>query len=172
MDIEKTNHWLTLVTNVGVLIGIGLLVYELNQNTNLMRAEMHAMRAEAKATRQMEQANSGEVTRIMFEARSAGFPGNSEALDALTPLDRFRYSAFISGLNETVQNWHYQCQEDLLDDELCQSGYESMARSLLQTSHGLGIDFTANRPSFVADLRRIGNEAGLPVPDEDGRWPQ
>ena len=54
MDIEKTNHWLTLVTNVGVLIGIGLLVYELNQNTNLMRAEMHAMRAEAKATRQME----------------------------------------------------------------------------------------------------------------------
>jgi hypothetical protein len=165
MDIEKTNHWLTLVTKVGVLTGIGLLVYELNQNTNLMRAE-------AKATRQMEQANSGEVTRIMFEARSAGFPGNSEALDVLTPLDRFRYTAFTGGLMETVQNWHYQCQEDLLDDELCQSGYESMARSLLQTSHGLGIDFTANRPSFVADLRRIGNEAGLPVPDEDGRWPQ
>ena len=172
MDIEKTNHWLTLVTNVGVLIGIALLVYELNQNTNLMRAEMHAMRAEAKATRQMEQANSGEVTRIMFEARSAGFPGTSGALDVLTPLDRFRLATFTGGLAETVQNWHYQCQEELLDDELCQSGYESMARSLLRTSRGLGIDFTANRPSFVADLRRLGKEAGIPVPDEDGRWPQ
>ena len=172
MDIEKTNHWLTLVTNVGVLIGIALLVYELNQNTNLMRAEMHAMRAEAKATRQMEQANSGEITRIMFEARSGGFPQNSEALDVLTPLDRFRYATFTGGLAETVQNWHYQCQEELLDDELCQSGYESMAISLLRTSRGLGIDFTANRPSFVADLRRLGKEAGIPVPDEDGRWPQ
>jgi len=172
MDIEKTNHWLTLVTNVGVLIGIALLVYELNQNTNLMRAEMHAMRAEAKATRQMEQANSGEITRIMFEARSGGFPQNSEALSVLTPLDRFRLATFTGGLAETVQNWHYQCQEELLDDELCQSGYESMARSLLRTSRGLGIDFTANRPSFVADLRRLGKEAGIPVPDEDGRWPQ
>ena len=172
MDIEKTNHWLTLVTNVGVLIGIALLVYELNQNTNLMRAEMHAMRAEAKATRQMEQANSGEITRIMFEARSGGFPQNSEALDVLTPLDRFRLATFTGGLAETVQNWHYQCQEELLDDELCQSGYESMARSLLRTSRGLGIDFTANRPSFVADLRRLGKEAGIPVPDGDGRWPQ
>lgn len=172
MDIEKTNHWLTLVTNVGVLIGIALLVYELNQNTNLMRAEMHAMRAEAKATRQMEQANSGEITRIMFEARSGGFPQNSEALDVLTPLDRFRLATFTGGLAETVQNWHYQCQEELLDDELCQSGYESMARSLLRTLRGLGIDFTANRPSFVADLRRLGKEAGIPVPDEDGRWPQ
>jgi len=172
MDIEKTNHWLTLVTNVGVLIGIALLVYELNQNTNLMRAEMHAMRAEAKATRQMEQANSGEITRIMFEARSGGFPQNSEALSVLTPLDRFRLATFTGGLAETVQNWHYQCQEELLDDELCQSGYESMARSLLRTSRGLGIDFTANRPSFVADLRRLGKEAGIPVPDGDGRWPQ
>jgi len=31
-----------------------------------MRAEMPAMRAEAKATRQMDQANSGEMVRIMY----------------------------------------------------------------------------------------------------------
>ena len=171
MDIEKANHWLTPLTNIGVLIGIVLLVFELNQNSDLMRAEMHAMRAEAKASRQMDQANSGEMVRIMHQAYSAGFPSNEEAIEQLTPLDRYRFLAFASGLTEAVQNWHYQCQQGFLDEELCRSGYEYQARGLLGMARGLDADFTATRPSFIADLRRIAREAGMPVPNEDGSWP-
>lgn len=172
MDIEKANHWLTLITNIGVLVGIGLLVLELNQNSSLMRAEMHAMRAEAKATRQIEQANSGEMIRILHTIYAAGFPENPGSLDALDGEDLFRLSAFIAGINEVVQNWHFQCQQGLLDVEICGAGYESQVRYLIAMSKGLGLDFRNNRPSFIADLRRIGEEAGMPVPDEDGRWPQ
>jgi len=170
MNADKVNQWLSLLTNIGVLIGIGLLVFEINQNADLMRAEMHAMRAEAKATRQMEMANSGEMVRVMSAANAAGFPRNPEALDALTPEDRLRYASFVAGLTETVQNWHYQCQQDLLDEELCRASYEPMAKGLLVSAHAMGADFTTNRPSFVSDLRRLAKDAGLPVPNEDGSW--
>jgi hypothetical protein len=170
LNVDKTSQWLSIITNIGVLIGILLLVLELNQNTALMRAEMHAVRAEAKANRQIDLANSGEISRIMFEAFAAGFPQDQEALGVLTPEDRFRLVGFLGGLVETVQNWHYQCQQKLLDDELCRSGYESQAVSLITLTHAAGIDFSDRRASFIADLRRLAAEAGLPVPNEDGTW--
>ena len=33
MNLEKVNHWLTLLANVGVLVGIVFLVIEVRQNT-------------------------------------------------------------------------------------------------------------------------------------------
>jgi hypothetical protein len=170
VNLKQLDRWVSLATNVGVLVGIVLLVLELNQNTNLMRAEMHAMRAEAKASRQMEQANSGEIVRILYEASAAGFPQDPKGLDVLAPEDRYRFTAFLAGLSEAVQNWHYQCQQELLDEELCRSGYENQARGLIVWSHALDMDFSASRPSFVADLRRLATESGLPVPSEDGTW--
>lgn len=170
VNLKQLDRWVSLATNVGVLVGIALLVLELNQNTNLMRAEMHAMRAEAKATRQMEQANSGEMVRIMYEASAAGFPQDPDGLDALAPVDRYRFAAFVAGLSETVQNWHYQCHQELLDEELCRTGYESQARGLIIWSHAMNMDFSASRPSFVADLRRLATNSDLPVPNEDGTW--
>lgn len=170
MNMDQLNKWLSLLTNVGVLVGIALLVLELNQNTGLMRAEMHSMRAEAKATRQMDQANSGEMLRIMYEAGAAGFPQSPDGLDVLTPEDRYRFSSFLAGLSEAIQNWHYQCQQGFLDEELCNSGYESQARSLIVSLRAMGMDFSASRPSFIADLRRLATEADLPVPNDDGTW--
>lgn len=40
MDADKVNRWLTLGANFGVLAGIGLLVYEINQATLTTRADM------------------------------------------------------------------------------------------------------------------------------------
>lgn len=172
MKLKQLNRWMALLTNAGVIVGIALLVYELNQNSALMRAEMHALRAEAKASRQMDLANSGEVSRIMLSAFQAGFPQNPDSLSTLSPEDRFRMTGFLSGLTETVQNWHYQCVQEFLDQELCQSGYETEARRLIRMVHGAGIDFSSSRASFIADLRRIAAESELPVPNDDGTWRQ
>ena len=40
MDSDQLNRWLTLAANVGVLIGILLLIFELNQNREMMRAQI------------------------------------------------------------------------------------------------------------------------------------
>jgi hypothetical protein len=39
MDSDRLNRWLTLGANVGVLVGIILLVFELSQNREMMRAQ-------------------------------------------------------------------------------------------------------------------------------------
>ncbi len=45
MDSGKVNQMLTLGANFGVLIGIILILIELNQNADLMRAQMTQERA-------------------------------------------------------------------------------------------------------------------------------
>ena len=46
------------------------------------------------------------------------------------------------------------------------------ARSLIVQSHATGDSLGNMRRSFIADLRRIAMEEGLPVPNEDGTWPE
>ena len=41
MSIDKLNSWLTLAANVGVLVGIFFLAYELQQNTNVARSSAY-----------------------------------------------------------------------------------------------------------------------------------
>ena len=36
MTVETVNRWLTLAANVGVLVGIAVLVVEINQSTQAM----------------------------------------------------------------------------------------------------------------------------------------
>lgn len=166
------NQWLTLLTNIGVLVGIGLLIYELNQNTALTRAEIHAMRAEAKTERQMFLANGGDIASIAAKLFDAGYPRDSGAMSRLSAEEAFRFRIFIEGFKEAVANWHFQCQQGLLDEELCETGYRQEVRSLIVQANATGVDLTNLRPSFVADVRRIASESNLPVPSEDGSWPE
>jgi hypothetical protein len=39
MNPDSLNRWLTLGANVGVLVGLLLLVFELNQNRDMIRAQ-------------------------------------------------------------------------------------------------------------------------------------
>ena len=40
MKLDSTHQWLGLAANVGVLIGLFILIYELNQNRTLPQAEL------------------------------------------------------------------------------------------------------------------------------------
>ena len=41
MTADSLSRWLTFSANVGVVIGLVLLVAELNQNSELVRAQIH-----------------------------------------------------------------------------------------------------------------------------------
>jgi len=101
-----------------------------------------------------------------------GFPGNPAGLAALTPEERFRYGIFLEGLKEAIGNWHYQCQQDLLDRELCDTGYRTEVMFLLPVLKSMGSNLSNMRRSFIADARKIAEDEGLPVPNEDGTWPR
>ena len=48
MDADNLNKWLTLVANIGVVIGLVLLIYEIRQNSELVRAQIHQARSDSK----------------------------------------------------------------------------------------------------------------------------
>ena len=56
MDSNRLDRWLTLDANVGVLIGLGLVSYELVQNRELMRAQTRDQIATALVGLQIETA--------------------------------------------------------------------------------------------------------------------
>ena len=47
MNADSVNKWLTLSTNIGVVIGLVLLLVELDQNADLVRAQIHQARSDA-----------------------------------------------------------------------------------------------------------------------------
>ena len=46
MNTEKLNRWLTLVASFGVVVGLVLLIIETRQNTDVVKAQIHQLRAE------------------------------------------------------------------------------------------------------------------------------
>ena len=100
MNSEKINSWLSLLANIGVVVGLVLLIIELNQNTEQMRAQMNQMRAESAAAQQHAYFNSEYIPAIVTKVRNG---------DELTPEEQRRYSSYIRSLNRIQDNnlWQY-----------------------------------------------------------------
>lgn len=113
MNFEKLNRWLTLGANLGVFVGLILLIAEMEQNSNLMRAQTHSARAQAKAGRQMDMANNGVLNTIRAKAADAGFPNDPNALVNTTTEEILRLRDFYNARIDMIANWHFQCQQGL-----------------------------------------------------------
>jgi hypothetical protein len=71
MDSDRVNKWLTLAANTGVLVGIVLILIELNQNSELMRAQLTQARADNVLATYREQMLSPEWLSIRAKRRAA-----------------------------------------------------------------------------------------------------
>ncbi len=47
MNSDNVNKWLTLSANIGVVFGLILLLVELDQNSDLLRSQIHQSRSDA-----------------------------------------------------------------------------------------------------------------------------
>jgi hypothetical protein len=50
MKLESTTQWFTLIANVAVLVGIIFLAYELQQNNELLEAEIRTIRHDVRSS--------------------------------------------------------------------------------------------------------------------------
>ncbi len=44
MNLEKTSRWITIVGNAGLLIGVALVIFQINQNSELVREQLDQSR--------------------------------------------------------------------------------------------------------------------------------
>ena len=174
MDPDKTNRWLTLVANIGVLIGLIVLIFELSQNTEMMRAQMHSDAMSIRTANRFAEANSGEYARILAKLEDASGTTSMNLamapLDSLTTEERMRLRLRMIGLRDDLANLFYQCQEGFLDTEFCEYRLPNQISGMLRQWHTLKVRIIGQRPSFLAEIQRIAKEEGLPAPNDQGQW--
>ena len=88
--MEKLNHWLALIGNLGVIAGIFFLAYEIQANTNAVRSTTYQAFNESSFSWADSEIENVAATAKIYE---------SESLDELTaeqrlPLNRILFKAF------------------------------------------------------------------------------
>jgi len=75
MKLRNANEWLTLIANFGVVIGLAMLVLELNYTTRLAETEAYVERTRAIGDHFTQLALSGDLTALARIIEPAGARG-------------------------------------------------------------------------------------------------
>ena len=170
MTSEKLNSWLALGANIGVLIGLIVLIVEIDQNTDMMRGQMLDSRTQSQADRRAQNYadDLNEVRTRLIE--NGLWPITRDKANELTVHESLVLSDWFAIQLLSIANDFYQCQEGYLDDETCNATFTTANEFLILGMHAVDRDMRRHRPSFIAEMRRLSAEAGLPVINEDGTW--
>jgi hypothetical protein len=86
--LDRVNPWMALITNIGVLLGVILLLVELQQNTTAIKSQTEYANISEWIALSREYALSPDLVEIVLR-------GN-EGLENLTPEEHARYFHYLS----------------------------------------------------------------------------
>ena len=160
---DRVNQWLALGANVGVLIGLILLIVELNQNSDLLRAQIHQSRADNFESFMVEYADTEQMLPTMVKFRAAGGPRDVSALEQLDPVEKERIRQYFNGRVAGYDNLYYQYRNGFLDEDF----YSVRVVNTIKAWGKVWIELGLIRPgaenprvtkSFAAEFERIMSE--------------
>jgi len=161
MDRDRVNRWLSLSANIGVVIGIVLLILEINQNTEMMRAQMTQARAENLLDRYRDEIHSDYWAEILAKRRVA--KSIDEWALSLTPVEYERVWTY------QLFQWHYlqaqysQYRSGYLEEEIWRRSTQSDARRFMQTWPFFNFNYEGADPNFRQFLDQVAVENRLPT---------
>ena len=109
MDTTKWNDWLTLVANFGVVIGLGMLIFELKHASDLAEVSAYQTRMTEISETAKALALSEDLADIYERMLSDGFA-------SLTPVEQRRVRSWELGVTVRMQAQFYQYQRGFLDE--------------------------------------------------------
>ena len=107
MDSDRLNRWLTLGANVGVLIGIILLIVELDQNREAIQAQTRS---------NLSQGIVDHLSLIASNSQLASLRRRIDAGEKATVNEQYQYQELTRALVRYWENVHYQYRQGLYDD--------------------------------------------------------
>jgi len=160
MDGDKVNRWLTLSANIGVLIGIILILAELNQNADLMRAQMTQARDDNVMQTYRDMMLSDHWVEIRAKGRAA--PSTDAWIKSLSPVEyeRVWYRQLMD--YHDLRTQFYQYQSGYLDEQIWRSLSREQARRFMQCQPYFTFSEGVNDSQFDEFLNEIARESGLP----------
>ena len=161
MDAGKVNRWLTLGANLGVLVGIILILIELNQNADLMRAQM----TQARGDNVLETYRDLMALDGWLEIRAKQRAANStkEWIDSLSPTEYERawYRELIDFHDLRTQFFQYK--SGYLDERIWETSARSQARRHMERRPYFQFEASNADEEFYEYLNNVARESGLPA---------
>jgi len=154
MNAEKVNRWLTLGANIGVVIGLLLLIVEIGQNTEMMRAQINQSRTDTALSAQQAAYNSDYIPTLVAK-HDSGEPFSDEEM--------VRYSSYFRAGNRNQDNNLWQYNQGFLGENIPRS-IRGFARGFIggseigittwdRTKYSYTDEYIAFVEEAIADLR-------------------
>ena len=108
MDSDRLNRWLALAANIGVLLGVIFVAFELRQNTEL-----------AKANTRQEIAHDSFLPALTI-ASDEGLAAalvKSESGEELSPVERQRLVTLVYATHVIYENVYFQYRSGFLTED-------------------------------------------------------
>ena len=180
MDSDRLNRWLTLVANIGVLIGLALLVIEIRQSNLLALAEIEQTRSDSLLQWRREWVTDDHIVPMLLERtsilpRDKFMPLNiaerqaaiETMLNELDPSTRMRMRFFLNTSFWDYENLHAQYRRGLISEEYWT---ERVVAGILQDAPAWkaanGGSLLVGRQEFIDEVERLLEE------NPSGRPPQ
>jgi hypothetical protein len=146
MNLNKVNHWLTLLANIGVLAGIVFLAIEIRNSSNAVTAQMQDSIADGFTTLNMATINDPQVGVTMVIGMKQP--------DRLSDTEAIRFSMYLRALFNQYIRVHGMYKIGLLDE----SHWALYAReaATIMSSPGGKLHWAVNEmnPEFREDVER------------------
>ena len=172
MNLDNLNKRLALSANLGILIGLVLLIYEIRQNSQLMRAQINMDRATSAIETRINVANGGAIATIQSRLYEEveGFPMAVGWSTELPPEESQRYRFWVTANLLQLSNDWYQCGEGLVEAETCQREVSDRMLQYFYRFYEFGIDFSRQPQDFINEMQEISRREGLLGINDDGTW--
>ena len=152
MDSNQLNRWLRLAAQVGTIVGIFLVIYELNQNRELMKSRIRNDLTAGIVTLQQGVSENSQLADVIARAVAG---------QKLTPGEALQFGNQLSAIYRYWENVHYQYRAGLFDE--AEFSTQKRAWDLLLNDNAANVRHwcsTRNMysPEFVVEINMLLNK--------------
>lgn len=161
MESDRVTRWLTIGANLGVLVGLLLLIAELAQNRDMMRAQIRHELAVGIVDLLQTPANNDQLADVLFRGVSG---------EDLTPTELFQFELRTNALLRYWEDVHYQYRVGLYDDSEFERQRDAWKASLARS--GLAVDYWCRvrllySPDFAREIDGLLADGRCKVGEQD-----
>ncbi len=139
---DRLNRWLTLGANIGVLIGIILLIIELDQNRDMIRVQTR------------NELSQGVHEILKLTADKADVIARANNGEELTPADVIIMNTQQEALFRHWENVHYQYRQGMYDESEFTGQLAIMSHIILNLQRTLIENWCENRMFYSAPFMK------------------
>ena len=149
--MERMHQFMGLVANIGVVLGLVFVAFEIRQNNQALEdakqlaiAEAYQSRAEMVVDSLFQMLDSPYLSELSIE---------SEPSTIIEPMERRRLAIYFRYWLNLLDNLHFQYERGYVDEEYYERQFKSSVQIIAPKWRALGM--VEPRASFEAEVDRL-----------------